>query len=161
MTRLARFALALLVLPACLTTVAVAQTPARDAEIEATTRRLATELRCPVCQGLSLQDSPSELAQEMRGVIRDQLKAGRTPDQVKGYFIDKYGEWILLEPPATGFNLVVYALPVLAVLVGLFVVWRAVKRWTKPPGTLPSPGSWADGESPTPESPTQHRSLAD
>ena len=97
------------------------------------TRVLASQLRCPVCQGLSIQDSPSELSQEMRGVIHDQLKAGRSPEQVRQYFIQKYGEWILLEPKATGLNLIVYALPVVAVLVGGFVIWRAVNRWTAAP----------------------------
>ena len=145
----------------CLTDhVAAAQAGPSDAVIEAETKALASELRCPVCQGLSIQDSPSELSQEMRSLIHDQLKAGRTPDQVKSYFIDKYGEWILLEPPAKGFNLVVYALPVLAVLVGLLIVWRAVRRWTTPTGAT-APPNWSDSESPTPESPTQHRTLAD
>jgi cytochrome c-type biogenesis protein CcmH len=66
----------------------------------------------------------------MRAVIRDQVKAGKTPEQVRGYFIEKYGEWILLEPKPKGLNLVVYALPVLAVLGGLMVVLGAVRKWT-------------------------------
>jgi len=101
-----------------------------DPVLEERTRQVAAELRCPVCQGNSIQDSPSELAQEMKGVVRDQLAAGRTPDEVKQYFVDKYGEWILLEPKATGFNLVAYLLPVLMLAAGGLVVWRAVRRWT-------------------------------
>lgn len=101
-----------------------------DSAIEATTTQLAAELRCPVCQGNSIQDSPSELAQEMRSVIRDQLVAGKTPDDVRAYFVDKYGEWILLQPKAQGFNLVVYIVPLVAILVGALVVTRSVRRWT-------------------------------
>jgi cytochrome c-type biogenesis protein CcmH len=101
------------------------------------TRALAAELRCPVCQGLSLQDSPSDLAQQMRAVIRDQLKAGKTPDQVRGYFLEKYGEWILLEPKPNGVNLLVYALPILALLGGLVVVGGAVRKWTAAPSSEP------------------------
>jgi cytochrome c-type biogenesis protein CcmH len=89
---------------------------------------LASELRCPVCQGNSIQDSPSELAQQMRDLIRDQLRAGKTPDEVRAYFVDKYGEWILLAPKAQGLNLIVYLVPFVAILVGGFVVWRTVRR---------------------------------
>lgn len=65
-------------------------------------------------------------------MIRDQLRMGKTPDEVRAYFVDKYGEWILLAPKAEGFNLVVYLVPLLAVLAGAAIVWRSVKRWTGP-----------------------------
>lgn len=110
-----------------------------DPVLEEKTRQVASELRCPVCQGNSIQDSPSELAQEMKGVVRDQLASGKSPDEVKAYFIAKYGEWILLEPKASGFNLVVYLLPLVLVAVGGYVIWRSVKKWTAP--TAPMDGS--------------------
>jgi cytochrome c-type biogenesis protein CcmH len=106
---------------------------AADSVLEAQTTALASELRCPVCQGNSIQDSPSELAQQMRDLIRDQLRSGKTPDQVRAYFVDKYGEWILLTPKATGFNLVVYIVPLLVILAGGAIVWRTVRRWTVTP----------------------------
>ena len=106
---------------------------AADSVLEAQTSALASELRCPVCQGNSIQDSPSELAQQMRDLIRDQLRAGKTPDEVRAYFVDKYGEWILLTPKATGFNLVVYLVPLLVILGGGAVVWRTVRRLTASP----------------------------
>ncbi len=106
-------------------------TSPQDSVLDARTKALASELRCPVCQGLSLQDSPSELAQQMRGVIRDQLRAGRTPEQVRAYFVSKYGEWILMKPEAHGFNLAVYILPVLGLLVGGILIVRAARRWTR------------------------------
>jgi cytochrome c-type biogenesis protein CcmH len=104
---------------------------ARDSVLEARTSAVAAQLRCPVCQGLSIQDSPSDLAQSMRVVVRDQLAAGKTPEEVQAYFVSKYGEWILLAPKAQGFNVVAYALPVLAVLVGGAVIGVAVRRWTR------------------------------
>ena len=110
----------------------VMQVAARDTALERRTSAVASQLRCPVCQGLSIQDSPSELAVQMRGVVRDQLAAGRTPEEVKQYFIEKYGEWILLEPEAHGFNMLVYILPVAAVIVGALVVVLAVRRWSRP-----------------------------
>lgn len=104
---------------------------AYSAELERRTSELAAELRCPVCQGVSVEDSPTELARQMRAVVREQLAAGRTPDEVRQYFVDKYGEWILLEPKASGFNLVVYILPWLALLAGLALILFTVRRWTR------------------------------
>jgi cytochrome c-type biogenesis protein CcmH len=106
-----------------------------DSALEAMTTALASELRCPVCQGNSIQDSPSELAQQMRDLIRDQLRAGKTPNEVRAYFVDKYGEWILLAPKAQGLNLIVYLVPVAAILLGGLVVWRTVRKWTHTPVT--------------------------
>ena len=101
-------------------------------EVERRTSALSSELRCPVCQGVSVEDSPTELARQMRSTVRDQLASGRSPDEVRQYFVDRYGEWILLEPKASGFNLVVYVLPWLAMLAGLGVIVLAVRRWTRP-----------------------------
>ena len=101
-----------------------------DSVLEAHTSAVASQLRCPVCQGLSIQDSPAELAQQMRLLVHDQLAAGKTPEEVKAYFVSKYGEWILLAPKASGFNLVAYGLPVLVVLGGGLGIVLAVRRWT-------------------------------
>ena len=121
-----------LLLSAFVRGVAVQAGRGDSANLEQRTSAVASQLRCPVCQGLSIQDSPSELAQQMRGVVRDQLAAGRTPEQVKQYFIEKYGEWILLEPEPHGFNILVYILPVVAVIAGAAVVIVAVRRWSRP-----------------------------
>lgn len=94
-----------------------------DSALERRTREVASELRCPVCQGLSIADSPSDLALEMKGLVREQLAAGKSPEEIRAYFIGKYGEWVLLEPKAEGLNLLVYLLPVALVIGGgLFVV---------------------------------------
>lgn len=103
---------------------------AQDSALEAGVRAVASELRCPVCQGESIQDSPAALAQEMRSIVREQLAAGRTPDEVKAYFVDKYGEWILLRPKAHGWNMLVYVLPLVVLLGGAVVIARATRRWT-------------------------------
>jgi len=101
-----------------------------DSILEARTREIASHLRCPVCQGLSIQDSPSELSQQMKQVVRDQLKAGRSPEEVKAYFVSKYGEWILLEPKPAGMNLAVYLLPLLLLLGGGGLIVVMVRKWT-------------------------------
>ena len=111
-------------------TTMAAAAAAKDSALDAQTRSLASQLRCPVCQGLSIQDSPSELSQQMRALVRQQLAAGKSPDQVKDYFVGRYGEWILMEPPAHGFNWLVYALPALMLVLGGAVLYAVMKRWT-------------------------------
>ncbi len=90
---------------------------------------IAMELRCPVCQNLSVADSPSEMAKEMRGLIRERLERGETREEVMAYFVSKYGEWILLSPRASGFNLIVWVLPFAAVLAGAVGIFAVVRHW--------------------------------
>lgn len=110
-------------------TVAAAAT---DSALDARTAAVASTLRCPVCQGESIQDSPAELAQNMRAIVREQLRAGKTPEEIKAYFVSKYGEWILLEPAMTGLNVLLYVFPVLLVAGGLALVVVLVRRWSRP-----------------------------
>jgi cytochrome c-type biogenesis protein CcmH len=98
--------------------------------LDARTRELSSQLRCPVCQGLSLQDSPSELSQQMRDVVRQQLAAGRSPAEVRAYFVGRYGEWILMRPEPHGFNWIVYALPLVLLAGGGWILALAVRKWT-------------------------------
>ena len=116
---------------------ATAQDTVADSVLEARTTAVAATLRCPVCQGESIQDSPAELAQQMRAVVRDRLRAGESPEQIKAYFVSKYGEWILLEPRMTGLNILLYALPVVLVLGGIALVVVLVRKWTTPEATAP------------------------
>jgi len=108
---------------------------ASDSALEAQTTAVASTLRCPVCQGESIQDSPSDLARQMRAVVRDRLRAGNTPDEVKAYFVSRYGEWILLEPTMKGLNILLYVIPVLLVVGGLVLVAFLVRRWSAPEAT--------------------------
>lgn len=110
-----------------------ATAPTNDPELEAQVDKLASELRCPTCQALSIADSPSELAREMKGQVRARLQAGMTPEEVRESFVDAYGEWILLSPRPSGFNLLIYGLPVVVLLLGGGLVVLAVRRWLKSP----------------------------
>lgn len=94
-------------------------------------RDVASELRCVVCQNLSVADSPSDLAKEMRNLIRELLQQGKTPAEIKAYFVSRYGEFVLLEPPKRGFNLLVWGLPFAAILVGAGGIYLVAKRWTQ------------------------------
>ncbi len=102
-------------------------------DLDEQVRQVAAQLRCPVCQNLSVADSPSETAQQMRGVIRDQLQAGKTREEIKAYFLSKYGDWILLSPRPRGLNLLVWLGPFAATAAGLAAATLAVRRWARQP----------------------------
>jgi cytochrome c-type biogenesis protein CcmH len=110
---------------------APAQVPPADAALEEETSRVASTLRCPVCQGLSIEDSPSDMARDMRGIVKEQLAEGKSPAEVREYFVRGYGEWILLEPRAEGFNLAVYILPVVLLLGGAAFLVVLTRRWSR------------------------------
>ena len=98
---------------------------------ERTVHAIAGDLRCVVCQSLSVADSPSETANQMRGIIRERLAAGDTPDQVRAYFVERYGQWILLAPPRRGFDLIVWIAPFVALAAGVVLVLATVRRWSR------------------------------
>jgi cytochrome c-type biogenesis protein CcmH len=104
---------------------------ATASDLDARVRDIASQLRCPICQGLSVADSPSELANEMRTLVREQLQQGKTSAEVLDYFTQRYGEWILLAPPKHGFNLVIWVLPFVLLPIGVFAVYVGARRWVR------------------------------
>lgn len=100
---------------------------------------LASELRCPDCQGLSVADSPTNAAREIRRQIDELLAGGATDAEVRDHFVARYGEWILLKPRRSGFNLVVWGFPIAAVLLGLVAVGVLLRRWTRRPAVPAAP----------------------
>jgi cytochrome c-type biogenesis protein CcmH len=111
--------------------------PSREARAAAVSdeqvHALASQLRCVVCQNLSVADSPSEMAHQMRDLIRERLAAGDRPEEVTAYFVQRYGEWVLLSPPARGLNLLLWLAPFGAVAGGLALVVTLARRWRRPP----------------------------
>lgn len=101
-----------------------------DALNEAT-NRVSKHMRCPVCQGLSVADSPSESARAMKEEVRALVAQGYDDEQVIAYFEASYGEFIRLEPTTEGWNLLVWVLP-LVVLGGggIAAVWTA-RGWSR------------------------------
>lgn len=97
-------------------------------DLDARAQAIAAQLRCPVCQNESVADSPAELAAQMRALIREKLAAGETEEQIVAYFVSKYGDWILLEPPRRGVLWIVWVAPALALLGGTAVVVSYLRR---------------------------------
>lgn len=101
-------------------------------EVDVRAQRVASKLRCPVCQNESVADSQSELSAQMRTLIREKLAAGETEDQIIRYFVSRYGEWILLEPPRQGVLWFVWLAPAAALLGGAAGVIAYLRRTVRP-----------------------------
>ena len=104
---------------------------AQTVEIDERVFDIAAELRCPVCQSESAADSSSESSIEFRNIIRERLQAGESRAEIVGFFQDKYGDWILMDPPARGLYLWVWGLPVAAGVFGLGFLGVLLARWRK------------------------------
>jgi cytochrome c-type biogenesis protein CcmH len=96
----------------------------RGADLDAETKRVGALLRCPVCQGLSVADSPATMAVNMRHQVQELLAAGYTGDQILAYFERAYGEFVRLEPPLRGVNWTLWLAPAAFLLLGGgFILW--------------------------------------
>jgi len=105
--------------------------PPSSEDAERLALRLGGELRCPVCQGMSVKDSTSPAAVNMLNRIRELVQVGYSEGQVKDYFVDRYGEWVLLEPTSRGFNWIVWLGPALFLGLGGAFVYATVVQWSK------------------------------
>lgn len=122
----ARTALALLLL---LTGLAWAQRA--EVELDDRTFDLARQLRCPTCVSESVADSSARISREMRTQIREMLEQGHSEAEVLAYFQERYGDWILLEPPRRGIHLVVWWLPWIAGGTGALTLIVLLVQWTR------------------------------
>lgn len=87
-------------------------------DIDKEAREISYLLMCPVCEGQTVAESNSQLANQMRAIIREKLQEGKSKDEIIAYFVSRYGETILGAPPAKGVNWLLWTLPALALLVG-------------------------------------------
>lgn len=108
-------------------------------QVDARAHAIAVSLRCPVCQGLSVADSTSEAAVMFQRRIHELVAMGYTDDQIRDYFVERYGEWILLDPASGGLNDMLYVLPALLLGVGGLRVFATVVAWRREPDDVPLP----------------------
>lgn len=107
--------------------------------------RIAKELFCPVCENTPLDVCPTEACRQWRDLIREMIAEGKTEQEIQDYFVLNYGARVLSEPPRSGFNWLVYVIPPLAIVAGVFILFRAMRSWTRaaeasPRGTPPAAG---------------------
>jgi len=106
--------------------------PSAPLTVNERVQQIASGLRCVACQNLSVADSPSKMALAMRTEIGHQIRSGKTPDEIRDYFVARYSDWILLSPPASGLALVAWVAPALALALGAVALAWALRR--KRPG---------------------------
>lgn len=102
--------------------------PLSGAALDKRTDDVAGLLRCPVCQGLSVADSPATMARDMKAKVREELAAGYDKDQILEDFERSYGEFVRLQPTLHGVNWLVWLGPVAALLLGAVLVGRALRK---------------------------------
>jgi cytochrome c-type biogenesis protein CcmH len=104
-------------------------TPITGPQLERRTMEISSELRCPVCQGLAIGDSPSIMAANMKAQVRELLERGYTEPQILSYFEKSYGGFVLLRPK----NPLVWILPILALAGGFVLVVTKAKKLARAP----------------------------
>jgi cytochrome c-type biogenesis protein CcmH len=122
----------------CALALAAYGSPVSHASLADRTMAVARDLRCLVCQGESVADSPSGFSQGIRGEIKRRLKAGQTPSQIEAFLVSRYGDKILLAPPQSGFSRLAWLAPPMLVLAGIIVLVALVLDWRQR-GRRPSP----------------------
>jgi cytochrome c-type biogenesis protein CcmH len=108
-------------------------------QLSARTHEVASLLRCPVCQGMSVADSPSEMAVNMKEQVRELLARGYTDEQILKYFELSYGQFVLLKPKFEGVNRMVWLLPLLALVLGGVIVAVKIRNLGRAPAAAVTP----------------------
>ncbi len=95
-------------------------------------REISHKLRCPTCQAMSVKESDAGLSVNMKNKVREMLKEGKSEEEILTFFEERYGEWILRSPKKEGFNLFLWLLPIVLIVVAsilLFInLWKRSKN---------------------------------
>jgi len=118
---------------ACSAAAQTARPAADDPELEARMMAIAAELRCVVCQNQTVADSHAGLAEDLRQQIREQLKAGRSADEIRAYMTDRYGDFVLYRPPMNERTALLWFGPALLLGVGLVSLALVLRRRSRLP----------------------------
>ena len=99
-----------------------------DAVLESRARNLSRELRCMVCQNQSIDDSDAPLARDLRLLVREQIAAGKSDEQVMDYLVSRYGEFVLLKPRIDKNTLLLWLVPPFVLVAGGLALWLGNRR---------------------------------
>jgi cytochrome c-type biogenesis protein CcmH len=99
-----------------------------DPAMQARYEHINRELRCLVCQNQTIADSNATLAQDLRREVREMLVAGKSDDEIRTFMIERYGDFVLYRPRMTAGNFLLWAAPVLLLLLGTFVGIRIIRK---------------------------------
>ncbi len=105
--------------------------PLTDPEQEARAQELMRDFRCLVCQNQAISESHADLAGDMRAIVRERIAAGDDNDAVRQYFIDRYGDWVLLDPPLNRKTILLWAGGGVILLVGVGLIFIRMRRSTR------------------------------
>ena len=105
-----------------------------EEEIDLQVRAIAKTLRCTICQNESIWESQAPLAQQMRDLVKERLMKGESPDQIRAYFLSRYGDYILLAPQKSGLNWLLWAGPFVLLAGGGLFLYRTLSRWVAQAG---------------------------
>ena len=95
---------------------------------EARVQLMGKKLRCAVCQGVSIADSPASMARAQLDKVRELVSAGKTDQEIYDYFVERYGEWALMEPRKSGVTLGLWLAPLLLLVLGVLLIVSSTKR---------------------------------
>jgi cytochrome c-type biogenesis protein CcmH len=108
--------------------------PLEDVAKEHRAKALFKILRCLVCQNQSIDDSNADLARDLRVLVRQRIAAGDSDDQTVGYIVDRYGDWVLLEPPFKRATLILWLGPLAILILAVGgIAWRLRRRTVAAP----------------------------
>ena len=131
-------ALAIIAVVAAIWSFALLTSP-RNSTLDEQVHDVASQLKCPVCQGESVDNSPALIAQQMREVIRQQLQSGKSEQEVIAYFVARYGEQIVWSPPWQGFTILAWLVPIVLLLIGGFLLFFTLRDWRSNARSLATP----------------------
>jgi cytochrome c-type biogenesis protein CcmH len=99
-----------------------------DPALEARAREISRDIRCPVCQGETIDDSNAPISRDLRLIIRERLVSGDTDAEVVDYIVARYGEFVLYNPRLTGSNLILWLAGPVLLLAGIGVAVASQRR---------------------------------
>ena len=102
--------------------------PEQKQTLDQQAQEIYRSLMCPLCPGRTIDQSQTELSNQMRSLVREKLEHGESREEILQFFVERYGETVLAAPVKSGFNLIVWITPIIAIFIGGIVLWVIIRR---------------------------------